>query len=91
MFNTINPKEIVVVTKKKNPETISSVRKLQSIYNPHSIFILKDMNNVHELNKIAPWSIMHSTIDDKITFYICENFVCNKPTTDIETAIKYLQ
>ena len=49
------------------------------------------MNNVHELNKIAPWSIMHSTVDDKITFYICENFVCNKPTTNIETAIKYLQ
>ena len=91
MFNTINPKEIVVVTKQMNPETISSVRKLQNIYNPHSIFIVKDMNNVHELNKIAPWSIMHSTIDDKITFYICENFVCNKPTTNIETAIKYLQ
>ena len=49
------------------------------------------MNNDSGLDKIAPWTSMHDTIDDKITFYVCENFACKRPTTDVNTAIKYLQ
>ena len=91
MFNQENPKEIVIVAKEKSPEAITLVRKIQDIYNPHSIIIFKEMNNDSGLDKIAPWTSMHDTIDDKITFYVCENFACKRPTTDVNTAIKYLQ
>ena len=91
MFAEENPKEIVVVSKKKNSESISMIRKIQNNYNPHSIIILKNMDNTKALDKLAPWISMHDMIDDKITFYICENFACKMPTTDIDTAMKYLQ
>ena len=91
MFGEENPKEIVVVSNENKPETISIVRKIQDIYSPHSIIILKNMNDTKTLDKVAPWTAMHDTIDDKTTFYICKNFACKKPTTDIDTAIKYLQ
>ena len=91
MFGQENPKEIVVVAKEKSPEAITLVRKIQDIYIPHSIIIFKELNNDAELDKIAPWTSMHDTIDDKITFYVCENFACKRPTTDLNTAIKYLQ
>jgi len=29
-------------------------------------------------------------LDNKPTIYICENFVCNLPTTRLNTAVKYL-
>ena len=67
------------------------IRKIQNNYNPHSIIILKNMDNTKALDKLAPWISMHDMIDDKITFYICENFACKMPTTDIDTAMKYLQ
>ena len=91
MFGEESPKEIVVVSKEKDSEAISMVRKIQSSYNPHSILILKNMDDTKTLDKVAPWTSMHDTIDDKITFYVCENFACKMPTTDIDTALKYLQ
>ena len=91
MFGQENPKEIVIVAKEKSPDTINSVRKIQDIYSPHSIIIFKELNNNAGLDKIAPWTSMHDIIDDKTTFYICENFACKRPTTDLKTAIKYLQ
>jgi Highly conserved protein containing a thioredoxin domain len=91
MFGEESPKEIVVVSKEKDAEAISMVRKIQGSYNPHIIMILKNMNDTKTLDKVAPWTSMHDTIDDKITYYVCENFSCKMPTTDINTAIKYLQ
>ncbi len=91
LFDLKNPKEIVVVANEINSETISLARKIQDTYNPHSVIVLKDMSNSAELDKIAPWTSSHDTIDDQVTFYICENFSCKRPTTDIDIAIKYLQ
>ena len=47
--------------------------------------------NQTELDDIAPWTTMHDTVNDQMTYYICENFSCRRPTTDIDIAIKYLQ
>ena len=91
MYGLDNPKEIVIVAKEKNAKTMSSIRKIQEVYNPNSIIIFKELKNRTELDNIAPWTTMHDTVNDKITYYICENFSCRRPTTDIDIAIKYLQ
>ena len=91
MYGLDNPKEIVIVAKEKNAKAMSSIRKIQEIYNPNSIIILKELKNRTELDNIAPWTNMHDTINDKMTYYICENFSCRRPTNDINIAIKYLQ
>ena len=91
MYGLDNPKEIVIVAKEKNAKTMSSIRKIQEVYNPNSIIIFKELKNRSELDNIAPWTTMHDTINDEITYYICENFSCRRPTTDIDIAIKYLQ
>ncbi|MEC1900744.1 hypothetical protein [Bacillus atrophaeus] len=39
---------------------------------------------------IAPFAADYRIIDGKTTVYICENFACQQPTTDIEEAIKTL-
>ena len=91
MYGLDNPKEIVIVAKEKNAKTMSSIRKIQEVYNPNSIIIFKELKNRTELDNIAPWTTMHDTVNDQITYYICENFSCRRPTTDIDIAIKYLQ
>ena len=91
MYGLDNPKEIVIVAKEKNAKTMSSIRKIQEVYNPNSIIIFKELKNRTELDNIAPWTTMHDAINDEITYYICENFSCRRPTTDIDIAIKYLQ
>jgi len=91
LFDLENPKEIVIVANKINSATMSLARKIQDIYNPHSVIVLKDLSNSTQLDEIAPWTSLHDTIDDMVTFYICENFACKRPTTDIDIALKYLQ
>ena len=91
MYGLDNPKEIVIVAKEKNAKTMSSIRKIQEVYNPNSIIIFKELKNRSELDNIAPWTAMHDTVNDEMTYYICENFSCRRPTTDIDIAIKYLQ
>ena len=49
------------------------------------------MKEQSKLNQIAPWTETHIPIDDKLTFYVCENFACKMPTADINTAKKYLK
>ena len=39
---------------------------------------------------IAPFAADYRIIDGKTTVYICENFACQQPTTNIEEAIQTL-
>ena len=90
MFGVKSPKEVVIVGEKMNEEVNEKIRKLQSNYNPHTIFLFKSSNGDSELDRIAPWTTTHETIDNKTTYYVCENFACKRPTTDLKIALDYL-
>ena len=91
MFGTESPKEVVIVANEKYPEIKSNILELQNSYNPHTVYLFKSMKEQSKLNQIAPWTETHIPIDDKLTFYVCENFACKMPTIDIKTAKKYLK
>ena len=90
MFGVKSPKEVVIVAKEMNGEVKEKIRQLQSNYNPHAIFLFKPSNGNSKLDRIAPWTKNHYTIDNKTTYYVCENFSCKRPTTDLKTALGYL-
>ena len=91
MFGTKSPKEVVIVTNEKYPEIKSTILELQKNYNPHTVYIFKSMKEQSNINQIAPWTKTHIPIDDKLTFYVCKNFVCKMPAIDIKTAKKHLK
>jgi hypothetical protein len=91
MFGTESPKEVVIVANETYPEIKSTILELQKSYNPHTVYLFKSMKEQSKLNQIAPWTETHIPIDDKLTFYVCENFACKMPTVDINAAKKYLK
>ena len=91
MFGTEDPKEVVIVANETYLEIKSNILELQKSYNPHTVYLFKSMKKKSNLNQIAPWTETHIPIDDKLTFYVCENFACKMPTIDIKTAKKYLK
>ena len=91
MFGLESPKEVVIVAKQENDITKNEIMELQHEYNPHSVFIFKSMKESSELDLLAPWTKTHHTIEDKTTYFICENFACKMPTTNIKTAIDNLK
>tara|TARA_Y100000590_G_scaffold470644_1_gene667324 strand:+ start:3489 stop:5660 length:2172 start_codon:yes stop_codon:yes gene_type:complete len=90
MFDTQNSKEIVIVGQGSANDTQMLLDNIRSIYIPNRVILFKDMEQHNDLNVLAPWTKEQGLLDNKPTIYICKNFVCNLPTTRLNTALKYL-
>ena len=91
LFNTDNPKEIVIVGSGKNSETKAAIKKIKSEYVPNKVIIFKDTDDpLKKLSPVARWTVTQETIDDKTTYYICQDFACKIPTTDLNLALKFI-
>ena len=90
IFNLKFPKELVIVAEKNNSEIRNLINSVQSVYSPNKVIILKTKSTSNNLNKLAPWLKNHEMINNKPTFYLCENFSCKQPTTNIKTILNYL-
>ena len=91
LFNIDSPKEIVIVGSSNDDETIKAIKKIKSEYVPSKVIIFKDTDD--ELNKLSPlakWTVTQETIDEKTTYYICQDFACKVPTTDLNLALKFI-
>jgi uncharacterized protein YyaL (SSP411 family) len=80
--------EIVVVGDLENVETKKILSKLQTIYLPNKVIVHKSPTD--DFINLVPYSKDMKTIDGKTTVYICENFTCNLPTSDIEKMLELL-
>ena len=90
MFDFKNPKEVVIVMDGKDANTFEIAQKFWNKYSPNTIMLFKDISKPNDLANIAPWTKAHTMIDNKTTFYICENFSCKQPTTNMKIALNYL-
>ena len=90
MFDLKDPKELVIVMDHKNLIKEEIIQKINKVYSPNLVVLIKDSSNQRELVKIAPWTDAHTMINKKPTYYVCENFSCKQPTTDLEIALNYL-
>ena len=92
MYETYGSKEIVVVGASRDEETNKVLKELQSLYIPQRIILFKDVNKRRDpLVKIASWIENHTMKENKPTIYICEDFACRLPTTDLQKAIELIQ
>ncbi|MFQ6612187.1 MAG: thioredoxin domain-containing protein [Fidelibacterota bacterium] len=92
LFSRDNPKEIVIVGNQSTASTQTAINKIRSIYYPNKIILFKNLEtDSDELAELAPWTETQMSIDNKPTFYVCKNFACNQPTTNVSTAIKLVQ
>ncbi|MDQ6940866.1 MAG: thioredoxin domain-containing protein, partial [Verrucomicrobiota bacterium] len=80
------PKQIVIAGKLSAPDTAAMLREVHRHFLPNKILILADAGagqeffagQVEFMKSIRP-------MDDKATAYVCENFVCQLPTTYAKT------
>ena len=91
LFESNEPKEVVVVGSGKDPETKLAIEKIKSIYIPSKVIIFKDIDDKsNKLTPLAKWTMTQESIDDKTTFYVCRDFACKIPTTDLKLALKFI-
>ena len=91
IFELSKPKEIVVVGPKDSKETETALKILKSKYIPNKVILFKNTDDkLESLTPLAKWTSSHEMINNKTTYYICEDFSCKLPTTDIEQALKLI-
>jgi uncharacterized protein len=79
------PRQIVIAGKKNSPETKALLKEVHRHFLPNTIVILADANEgqkyLGERNEAI--SAM-SLVEGKPAAYVCENFTCKAPVTDLK-------
>ena len=84
-------KEIVVIGDAENPETNEALSIIYNRYIPNKVLVFCDPSKASDgIDKAIPLFEGRIKPDDRIQVYICENYVCKSPISDIDALRKSL-
>jgi uncharacterized protein YyaL (SSP411 family) len=79
------PSEIVLAGERGKPDLQEMKTRLQRKFLPHAIFMLHPSGEQGEAaRKLIPLLTDKVALGGKATAYICENFACHSPVTDLD-------
>ena len=79
------PRQIVIAGKKDSPETKALLRDVHGHFLPNTIVILADANEGQKyLGEKNEAIRAMSLVEGKPAAYVCENFTCKAPVTDVK-------
>jgi uncharacterized protein YyaL (SSP411 family) len=82
--------EIVIAGDADAEDTKTMLQSLNSRFLPNAVVLLRTKENAKVVSKLAPYTRFHTSIGGKATAYVCRNFSCNLPTTDIKQMLRNL-
>lgn len=83
-FSLGESSEIIIVGDRESEKTMEILEFLHSHFIPNKVIMLIDSDNKNEINKIAPFTKDYSITKGETTVYVCKNYVCSLPTSNIE-------
>ncbi len=85
------PKEIALVAQKESDETSMILQEIHSRFLPNKMIALLDPSaDESGLAQTIPLLEGKTQLDGKVTIYVCQNYACQAPTTDISELGKLL-
>ncbi|HLE31705.1 MAG TPA: thioredoxin domain-containing protein [Bacteroidota bacterium] len=83
-FSLVKPKQIIIAGPANRADTRAMHREVQSHFLPAKILLLADGNAGQELlSSSVPFLKSITMIDGKATAYVCENYACRLPTSNV--------
>jgi uncharacterized protein len=82
---TENPTKEVVVLDKDDDSRKKFMKGIREKFAPNLSFLIAE--HPEQFLTIADFATEYKIIDSKTTIYVCENFACQQPTTDVEVAL----
>ncbi len=78
-------REIVIAADLHRADTDKMLRFVQSRYLPNIVLLFHQTGKAGEaIEKIAPFVKWQTAIDNKPTAYVCQNYACKQPVTEID-------
>ncbi len=83
--------EVVIVGDSQASDTREMLKAIRRRFVPNKVVILRPTEReLPDIDHIAPWTKYQVSIDDKATAYVCLNYSCQLPTTDISKMLELL-
>ena len=83
MFAHGKGSEIVIVGDPQDTSTQSFIDTINRSFMPYSVVVVKAEEG-GSMTQLIPYTEGQHKIDDKTTAYVCENFACRAPITDVK-------
>jgi len=85
-WSRAKPKQVVIAGKADDAATNAMLREVHRHFLPHRVLILADADAGQQFfAERVEFMKSVDKIDNKPTAYVCENFVCQLPTTNLKT------
>jgi hypothetical protein len=82
--------EVVIVGQTDAEDTQAMLSALRSKFVPNKVVLLRPPENPAQLTRLAEFTKYHSSLNGRATVYVCLNYYCELPTTDVETMLELL-
>jgi hypothetical protein len=83
--------EIIIVGNPEAPDTLTMVQAINDQFIPNKITLLIPTDKrAKQVIELVPFTKDYKTINGKATTYVCTNYVCQNPTTDVEQIVQLL-
>ncbi len=82
--------EIVIAGNPDSDDTQEMIRALRDNFIPGMVVLLRPEGSAEELSNVAAFTETMGMRDGKATAYVCQNFACKQPTTEIPKMLSYL-
>jgi uncharacterized protein YyaL (SSP411 family) len=83
--------EVVIAGKAKAEDTKAMVKALRTSFLPNKVVLLNtDGRELPGIAKLAEFAKNQRSIDGRATAYVCRNYNCKLPTTDIDKMLELL-
>ena len=89
-FHLDSPVEVAIVGEGNADDTRAALRAVDSRFIPNKVLAYKSESSGEE-DATVPLLDGKSMVDGQATVYLCENFTCKEPLTDLEKIEKALE
>jgi len=84
--------EVVITGDAEGDDTKSMLDALNSAYIPNKVTLFRPIDEKGSIiDGLAEYTANQNSIDGKATAYVCKNYTCSAPTTDINEMLNLLQ
>ena len=85
------PMEVAIVGERGAEDTRAALRAVGSSFVPNTVLALKSESSAPEADAAVPLLQGKSMVDGRAAVYVCENFSCKEPLTDMSALKKAIQ
>ena len=82
--------ETVVAGDAASPDTQAMLRAFQERFLPHLVLLHRAEGDEPPITRLAPFTLEQESRAGKATAYVCRNYACHAPTTDVAQALRNL-